>query len=275
MLGETVLSLLIVDLIESPGYFRTFFCGLLSIIALEWLHFRSQPHHADAHAMRRHKNAGVLFNLLNQVYSIALVILGATYKMFLFEYVYSNQAAAATNADTYVGNGAHRRSMLERLLPSLSRLLAGGESAALRFDTEDRQRRIAIFFSGSLAVVWFCMDAMVLTHRGLKANVERLECKDLKNRIFCKLLTLIRLMLIAMAATLFLYEQRPDALSVIGLAGIVVQLILRMVGLIVFPSLSEQDEESADEHERILVSTLMSGKVPDPAAESSETSSNQ
>jgi hypothetical protein len=44
MLGESVLSMLIVDITESAEYYKTFFSGILSITLLEFLHFRSQPH---------------------------------------------------------------------------------------------------------------------------------------------------------------------------------------------------------------------------------------
>lgn len=81
MLGESVLSLLIVGDPESSAYYKTFFCGILSITLLEYLYFRSQPHRPDDHAMRRSKEAGILFNYLMFIYCGALLILGTTYKV--------------------------------------------------------------------------------------------------------------------------------------------------------------------------------------------------
>lgn len=57
MLGESVFSLLIVAPLEDPDYYTSFFCSLLTVILLQYLHFKSQPEAADHHAMRRSKNA--------------------------------------------------------------------------------------------------------------------------------------------------------------------------------------------------------------------------
>lgn len=81
MLGESVLSLLIVVVPETADYYTTFFFGIISITLLEYLHFRSQPHDPNDHAMRRSKEAGVAFNALMFVYCGALVILGVSYKV--------------------------------------------------------------------------------------------------------------------------------------------------------------------------------------------------
>jgi len=45
MMGESVLSLLIVPLVEKDilVYLQIFYCGILSISILQYLHFRSQP----------------------------------------------------------------------------------------------------------------------------------------------------------------------------------------------------------------------------------------
>lgn len=124
--AHSVLSLLIVDLADGFKYYQTFYTAATGVILLEFLHFRSQPHNPDEHALRRKKEAAMLFTNLMYVYSIALVILGTSFKMFLFEFVYESSSGD--------------RRMLS---PLLERLLAGSESAALRFDTDDRRQRIA------------------------------------------------------------------------------------------------------------------------------------
>lgn len=50
MLGESVLSLLIVGVKERDDFYKTFYCGIISIALLENLHFRSQPHHVRCFA---------------------------------------------------------------------------------------------------------------------------------------------------------------------------------------------------------------------------------
>ena len=151
MLGESVLSLLIVDVSERSDYYKTFFSGILSITFLEFLHFRSQPHDPDDHALRRSKEAGVLFTTLMQIYSAALVALGTAYKMLLFEYVFEETAR----------DSSHRR----QLSAFLDRFLAGAAEAP-RFTTDDRRQRVAHFFCISLALVFVCLDGMILAWDG-------------------------------------------------------------------------------------------------------------
>jgi xanthosine utilization system XapX-like protein len=234
MLGETVLSLLIVNLSEGYDYYLTFFSGVISIILLEYLHFRSQPHDPDEHALRRDKNSGFVFLVLMQVYSASLIILGASYKMLLYEYVYAED-----------GN---RR----MLLPALTRLLAAGESAALRFETDDRRQRIANFFCGSMALVFFCMDAMAIAHRGISANVHRCEFEATqKTRYWVVFLIALRVAVIGFIASLSQYTTAPDVLAFVGLCGILVQLFLRVMGSFAFPV--NEEEEEAKVFERIAV----------------------
>lgn len=62
MLGETVLSLLIVGVYVEHGFYKIVYCGILTISLLNTMHFRSQPHHADDHAMRRKMERGISFS---------------------------------------------------------------------------------------------------------------------------------------------------------------------------------------------------------------------
>ena len=64
MLGESILSLLIVEVTGQKECYVTFYCGILSVVLLQYMHFRSQPHDPDHHAMRRTKEAGFLFSRL-------------------------------------------------------------------------------------------------------------------------------------------------------------------------------------------------------------------
>mmetsp|Transcript_8766 Transcript_8766/g.25212 ORF Transcript_8766/g.25212 Transcript_8766/m.25212 type:complete len:582 (+) Transcript_8766:182-1927(+) len=215
MLGETVLSLLIVDTSESSNYYKAFFSGIISITVLEYLHFRSQPHKADAHAMRRSKEAGIAFSMLMQLYSAALIVLGTTYKMILYEFAYESDYSK-------------RRSLFGGVL---ARFLAGSDSSP-KYPTDERQQRIAHLFGGSMALVWLCMDAMILTHRGIKDNLGRcrFENHDSTNKkVMACVLVLIRFGLIALLASLSQYETAPVYLALIGLAGIICQVILRFI----------------------------------------------
>mmetsp|Transcript_8215 Transcript_8215/g.10734 ORF Transcript_8215/g.10734 Transcript_8215/m.10734 type:complete len:577 (+) Transcript_8215:116-1846(+) len=236
LLGESVLSLLIVDLSEGFDYYMTFFGGIITVILLEYLHFQSQPHDPDQHAQRRSRAAGFFFTCMMWVYSASLIILGTSYKMFLFEFVYADAAE-------------ERRT----LFPIGDRFLAGGESSALRFAVEDRQQRIAHFFSGSLALVFFCLDATIIAHRGISANVARLD-KTWSANFTAAFLIFLRICLIGFAATISQYFTDPAQLAIIGMVCVVCQLILRVLFNFVLPD-EKKEEQNALERVANLLKT--------------------
>ena len=210
MLGEPILSLLIVDVpTESDEYFWTFYCSLATVILLEYLHFRSQPHHADDHAARRDKNAGMMLGWFHQVYSASLIALGAAFTLFVMEFSYEDY-----------GDG---------------RLLAGG--GAPKYDFEERQRRMGHVFSASLALVFFSLDAMSICHVGLKGGKNRCVCKHTKTKnTKGMILVALRAGIIAFVATLSQWVTSPQRLAGTGLALTVLQIVLRYVGTILFPN---------------------------------------
>ena len=216
MLGESVLSMLIVVSPTKGEYYIAFFCSILSVILLQYLHFRSQPSSPDDHAIRRKRSAGLTFGLLMQVYSAAIIILGVSYEMFLYSFT--------------VEGGSYRRSML----PRLPRWLAGNFSDP-EYDSEDRDRQVAHFFSASFAVVYFCSDAILLTHRGLEDNLGRCRCPNSKRAKVKGIVTiLLRVCIWAFMATLSQWQTDPTLLSAIGLTSIVAQILLRFVASGVF-----------------------------------------
>lgn len=218
MLGENILSILIVEVSGGFDYYSTFFCAILSVVMLQYLHFRSQPQHAEDHAMRRSREAGVAFVFLMQIYSGALILLGTSFKMLLYEY-------------SFIGRSKRRARMMLQFVP---RWLAGGDGA-LRFPTDDRRQRIAYFFCFSMATVWLCSDFMILTHQGIHLGMGRVQCPHTgKIRVKGVLLILVRVVLIGFIATLCLYETDPAQLAVIGLASIVTQIALRVFSMMFF-----------------------------------------
>jgi hypothetical protein len=244
MLGESILSLLIVDISGGSDYYGTFYTGILSVVLLQYLHFRSQPHHADEHAMRRKKEAGVAFSILMEIYSAALVLLGVSYKMFLFEYVYEDAGSHRTLIQE--DEGAHR------MLFDVPRGLAGGGSTALEYDTAGRRQRIANLFCGCLAVVWFCTDVMLIVHKGIKASVGRCKCEHThKTKLLAVVLILLRVGLIAFIATLSLNVTDPLLLPVIGLCCIFAQLVLRAISNVVFPD--DRVHSEVDDHGKHVI----------------------
>ena len=208
MLGESILSLLTIDVDEDKEYYATFYSSLLSVILLQYLHFRSQPHQADGHALRRHKDAGICWSTFHQVYSAALIAMGAAFTLLVLEYTYADDS-----------DDGHRR------------FLAVGGGGTANLDPEDRRQRIAHLFCWSLTTIWFCLDCMTLLHLGLKQSHDRCQCQVTKNfNVKGIILVICRVGLLVFMATLSQYETDPQNLSILGLMGVVLQLALRKLG---------------------------------------------
>lgn len=222
LLGESILSLLIVETSMSKNYYITFYCGIVSVVLLQYLHFRSQPHHASEHAMRRNKNAGMVFSTLMQIYSFALVSVGVSFKMLLYEYIYQESG------------GYKLRRLIQLLRDSAMRHLAGGGGP--KYSTDERQQRVANIFCGSLAIAWVCLDLMILTHQGLRNNVRRCECQITKRvskvGVF---FAFIRVGLVAFIASLSQYVQQPELIAIIGMVTIIAQVFTRVFGDMIYP----------------------------------------
>jgi len=243
MLGESVLSLLVVDIAEARGYYKVFLDGVISIVLLEYLHFQSQPSNPDQHAMRQSLWSSFIFYWCLPVYSFALLVLGTSYKMFLFEFLYMELDGNDEYANVDSGHRV-RRNILSQWD---ERWLAGGSSAALRFTADNRQIRIAHFFCGSLAVVFCCLDVMSLTHKGFVEKWKQCDCNDSsKTQKYLGLfLVLLRVAVLVIVATLSQYETKPDDLALIGLFSVVAQLLLRAFGAYVF-GCDDQDEDAEE-----------------------------
>jgi hypothetical protein len=220
VLGESVLSLLIVDTPDDAyDYFVTFVLGILSIVLLQYLHFRSHPRDPDQHAMRRHIKSGVMYSSLLEIYSTSLIVLGASYKMLLYEYVYAEKS---------ISEGATT-------------------SGSLRFDATDRKQRVTYFFSASMAAVFVCLDGIILCHQGFQPRAER--CRETRSlQVIGLSLVLSRLVLVVFVATMGLYVTQPRAVAGIGLGSIIIQILIREVdSRVFFPFDLESSDESAVE----------------------------
>ena len=73
LLGESILSLLIVGTTPTLEYNIAFYAGIISVILIQYLHFKYAPHSADEHAFRRSVKAGVIYYVLTIIHSFALV----------------------------------------------------------------------------------------------------------------------------------------------------------------------------------------------------------
>jgi len=211
MLGESVFSILIVGYVvagDSKAFFATFYCSVLTVVLLQFLHFRSQPAHANQHATRRDKNAGVTWSILQYVYSLALVGLGAAFTFFLESFAYTRYPLALQDEPD-------------------SRWLAGDTGA----DSAAGLGNATYLFSGSLAVIFFSLDIMTVLHLGRNEAKGRCVCARTKKKNK-KGIALIacRVALLIFTATSGVWEKRPEYLVVIGLLCVLLQLSLRKIG---------------------------------------------
>jgi hypothetical protein len=232
MLGESILSLLIVDIPnESSDYFTTFYCGLITVILLQFLHFRSQPHEADDHVMRRSKNRGIYWSGFWHVYSASLVALGAVYTLFVLSFSASNDS--------------HRRTTLLLLeAEGTERVLAAG--GASPYPPDEMEQRAAHMFSMALATIFLTLDGMSVMHVGFKHGAHRCYCDKQKSyNLKGVFLVLIRFCIVAFVATLSQWITDPEVLSGIGLGITLFQVLLRRLGEMYLPEamehLGEQD----------------------------------
>eukprot|EP00934_Nitzschia_sp_Nitz4_P007472 Nitzschia sp. Nitz4//scaffold31_size150131//3535//5854//NITZ4_002807-RA/size150131-processed-gene-0.124-mRNA-1//-1//CDS//3329547596//7462//frame0 len=240
MLGEPILSLLIEYVPDkSVGYLGTFYCSLVTVVLLQYLHFESMPHHADDHVLRRSKNRGMVFNLLSYAYSCSLIALGAAYTLFL-------QLFAIAEDETVYGNyddDSHR--ILSPNASLFNTMIPGGEARAVRADSfrllaatgdsayspEDLASRAANMFSIALAVFFFSLDGMSLMHVGFKHSQARCQCQKSKILNMKGLVILsLRAGVLLFVATLSQWKTDPEHLAALGLAATAIQVVFRKLG---------------------------------------------
>lgn len=198
MLGESVLALLIVE--ESPGrrYYVTFYSGILSVTLFQYLFFRTQPFEADDHAFRRSGAGGLYFYYSLIFYSASLILVGCSYKMILHSYLDEEEEK---------------------------------EGEELGFVLEER---IAQVFSWSLAVSFFTLDMMIISHRGWPENLKRL-CRGGTVSVVPVVLVVINYGTYALSATLYCWLTDLEVLSFVGFVIVAFQVLLRTLALRYFP----------------------------------------
>ena len=243
MLGESVLSLLIVDVVETGDYYKTFVSGLISIILLQYLHYQSQPTDPNDHAMRRSFGSSFSYYWLVQVYSLSLIIFGACYKMLLYEFVYRDYE----DNSGYNSSGKMRRSLIQHVFHQRRWTAASVGSFVTQLDPEDRQQRESHFFSGSLAVIFFCLDALSLAHCGISSQWNRCECADTRTkRILAWSLVACRVALLSLATSMSQFVSDPEKVATIGVFIIVAQLLVRYIGFYVFHAHADAEDKALE-----------------------------
>jgi low temperature requirement protein LtrA len=207
-----------VDITDSFEFYLTFFLGILSVVFLQYLYFKSQPHDADGHVMRRSRPAATVYAALLQFYSAALIVVGVSYKMLLTEYSYEESVDKDAGSD-YASNNL------------LTRLLASGGDGSPKYSMEERRQRISIFFCVGLAIIFLCLDLMTFAHIGFEGLKKSCYCPNhghlLVSRIFFTVV--LRFAVVIATGTACLYVTEPDSVALIGFASILVQIFFRII----------------------------------------------
>jgi len=216
MLGETVLSLLIVHVPSGVNeYYFTFFCAIISAVLMQFLHFQSEPCHPELHAVRRNKNAGMMYSIFNQFYSAALVAIGFSYKMMLTLF----NVEVIPNEDTTAENDNHSRRRLAG---------GGGDEVISIAERDDRRSSVAIFFCISMVLALVFLDLMSLAHKSAGDNTLSDRAKSpVKQKMFvASMIKLLTTILIGL--TVFITNE-PSILALMGLIVLLVSVGCRIV----------------------------------------------
>ena len=204
MFGESIMSLLIVEGDnESFNHSVKFYSGVLSVIFLAHLHFQSEPHHNEDHALTRSRHSNYLYTILVPIYSMALIATGICYKMFLY--------------DQQEGNGGGNN----------YRKLGDGDYAE-NYDNSDymekKQQFTANLFSGSIATVLICTDLMVLLHQGKQAILNQARTIP---TVRLTLLVFSKYSLVFFIAVMSAFQNDPHFMALFGLGAILFQEVMR------------------------------------------------
>jgi hypothetical protein len=250
MLGESILSLLIVDVPdEGTDYYATFYCSLLTVIFLQYLHFRSMPHAADDHAMRRSKNRGMGWVLFKYMYSCALVALGSAFTLFASSFSYEIDETGTQ----------HRKVMATTMMMgaqddfSSGRQLAGGGGGSVTREEFDRMEQTAAhLFSIALTIVFFGLDGMSFMSVGWEGCKARVHCTTtFKYNLKGLVLVLVRTGLLVFCATLSQWMTDPKVLAGTGLGITIGQIITRKLGMRYLNKKLEHAATTGDHHHNV------------------------
>jgi len=197
-------------------YYFTFYLGIVSVTLLQFLYFKSQPHHPDHHALRRSRYSGIVFVTFIQFYSAALILVGVSYKMLLTEYT-------TKYADASYGDNRN--------------LADSTDSAYTKEESNERRQTIANLFSFSLAGVFIFLDILSLNHSGFEKATKRCHCTDSGSFRFkgIALVLVTRILIVSFLATLSFYVTDPEYVALIGFVTIVMQVMVRFLGRTYFP----------------------------------------
>ena len=243
MLGEIVLSVLIVDTVESRQYYAIACSGLLSVITIQALKFESEPSHADAHCLWRGIKSGLLFNYLVQLLSISLIAFGVSYKVMLNK-VHTVESEEEYGGYGYDENEERRRVLIEELLelssvPSSSSMMSTTSSLG-QISMNFLHRMLAAvpvvsngaigaLFCASLTIVLGTIDLMEISHKGFKAKFFYKSASKWHFRKRPCLVLLLNVMVLVFVATLPQWTSNLNVFTWLGFGACLVSACISII----------------------------------------------
>ena len=209
MIGEGILSLLIVETAEVKDYYLITTFGVLTVIFIQVLKFESEPHNADNHALWRNPASAACYMYLVELLSMALIVFGVTYKVFLKDVVRESEDDYGSDYD--YGKATRRL----------------GATPVIT------QEASAAVFSGALGVVILTLEAMMWTHAGIKKSFENLMHhtsngkKKPRYAVIC--IQLFKVAIILFTVTLSRWTVEPEILTICGCGAVLGVAIVRIL----------------------------------------------
>lgn len=212
MLGEPVLSLLIVSTVEISSYYIVALLGVTTVIGIALIKFGSDPVSIDDHALWRSMMSGTVYSFLLQILSLSLIAYGACYKDFLKKIEKESQKLG-------VGfeSGKNTFSTEDTFEDDRGRMLIGGTVYV-----DDAGEAL---FCAAVAVVLISLELMGLAHfEGMRKSFRK---------IFSGLTTIIlfvlKIVLLFVTATLFLWVEGVGFVAIAGLLIVGLFLFFRVI----------------------------------------------
>jgi hypothetical protein len=207
LLGESILSILIVPTSSSLAYRLSFYSGIISIVLLQYCHYKYQPHSPSRHAFRRSVRGGTMYYVILIIYCHALVAVGTAYKMFLTQYAYED---------------SFNNKKLRHLVTTLMSRNLSGAGDEIKYDAKHK-KAVANLFCISMAVLWVCLEAMWVAHSGRGKYLAFVRSKQ---GLFCGIL---RASIVILMGTISQYTIVPEQVALIGLALICADMAVIIV----------------------------------------------
>ena len=246
MLGEAVLSLLIVDTTESSMYYIVAAMGVLTVILLQAVKFESEPSHAEGHALWRNLNWGVAYAMLVQLLSMGLIAFGVSYKVMLKSIHKESEKRAESSSDYvsgYGGESSEYDTGDEIGYGYDETKEASGDNYAEDYpDTRHRflapsvsttDKASAALFSGSLAIILIALECMtnshINTHDSLSHFLHPGEWLHEAGGKVKFALFLFKIGLIIFTATLSIWLTEPNHVAVAGFLVVAAFVMARIV----------------------------------------------